>query len=126
MDNLICQITLNYSILWIVVIWNFVAYRRIYKEFAKGAGITKDWVNLIRRMKFYPWSLVVCYTPLSIFLCLKGVNVDVNDYLFGICLFFARCFGLANSLIYGFTENLKKKMLLGLRNQNDKLISNRF
>lgn len=66
-DNLICQITLNYSILWIVVIWNFVAYRRIYKEFAKGAGITKDWVNLIRRMKFYPWSLVVCYTPLSIF-----------------------------------------------------------
>ncbi|OMJ93350.1 hypothetical protein SteCoe_3705 [Stentor coeruleus] len=125
-ENLLCQIALNYGILWVVIIWNFIAYRKILKEFTKNVGSSQYRVSLVGRMKLYPWTLVICYTPLSIFLCLKGADIDISNFAFAICLFFVRCFGLANSLIYGFTENLKKKILLGFRNEDYRLFSFRL
>ena len=94
-----------YLVIWIVQIWNIVMLRLFLREYervnAGGTGAN----HMKRRLKIYPVFIILCYVPLTVIKIILYSGWEVY-----IGLFTFRLSGLANIILYGYTDEFKEAL----------------
>jgi hypothetical protein len=60
-----------------------------------------------KTVKWYPFSNIVANVPLTIVQLVQVFGVEVGSYTLGIAVSWSRLFGLFNTIIFAYNENIK-------------------
>ena len=104
-----------YGPLVVVVVFNIFLCVVIWKQLKKNTGseleLHSTKMKVFKRMTLYPLVLIICFLPAAIhrlyeFLKINEDNSTLNMIgIAGCCLY-----GFANSIVYGCTRNIRKKI----------------
>ncbi|OMJ72807.1 hypothetical protein SteCoe_28671 [Stentor coeruleus] len=118
--NLAVSITLQlvegFAIAFFVLVYNIITLIKINKklksELAENEREDRLRKKLMKRMIYYPLVLLICILPAGIYRILESKGVDSSIALKIIAADGQCLLGFGNAIVYGFTENLKKKVKL--------------
>ena len=89
--------------------FNLILYHIIIKEIKKQTFYSNelkyDGQVLIKRIQFYPVSMVLCSLPITLYRIIQ-IYYD-NIWIYAVGVFLYALVGVSNSLIYGFNESVK-------------------
>lgn len=91
-----------YAPLILVIVFNIVTYRKILKELDDQESTQQ----LSKRLKFYPWILIITQVTMAIH---RFISIVFNDYVFALAIIgvlLTTLMGLINALLYGFNDTL--------------------
>ena len=106
-----------YGPLWLVVPFNVYSYARVIRAVRLHASSaltesTQIRDTLIRRLRFYPLVLVICYAPVTVKRIYDFVDPEEGNIYLGLISACMMCLnGLFNALAYGFTDSVKDALL---------------
>lgn len=107
-----------YGIVWFVLIFNFTVYVLVRLKAKKEIVYDFIGMNLVRRLRWYPWILCFCYMPLSFVRVLEGFAIIPTWFLyFASCVM--RLIGFCNGIVYFKSEkvrNVRKSMKASVKN----------
>ena len=125
-ENIILQVFEGYGVALIVLIYNIYNLVLINRKLKKEINSSSDDENirrkLMKRMIYYPLVIIICIFPA---ICLRVITLISQHETEGPLWLEAlsadfQCFiGFANCLVYGLTDNLKKKVKSKLQNLID-------
>lgn len=102
-----------YGPLWLVVPFNIYSYARVIRAIRvhSGSALSESVQvrnTIIRRLRFYPIVLLICFTPVTIKRIYDFIDpTEANIYL-GIVSASMMCLnGLCNALVYGLTDSVR-------------------
>ena len=106
-----------YGPLWLVIPFNIYSYARVIRAIrvqASCALIEAAHVRdtLIRRLRFYPLVLIICYAPVTIKRIYDFIDPEEGNLSLGLISACMMCLnGLFNAIVYGFTDSVKYALL---------------
>lgn len=107
-----------YTIMFLVLIINIYCYYKIIKDIsndlillAKGPHEISEKHKLFNRFKLYPMIIIICYLPLFIKRLYELIDNNTIFWLTIVSGFSTSIIGLLNSIVYGFTDNVKETIL---------------
>lgn len=102
-----------YLILWAVWGYSFYVYINVLRKMQSDMeGTGRDGLGVMRRIMFYPIVLVVCWFPASLNRLVELFTGGASPYWLSVLhVLFAGVYGLGNSIVYGLTPAVKKKIL---------------
>ena len=107
----IYRYALFYDWVWLVIVFDIYAYvcviKRIKKEFTIRNTFIDEGRALVKRLRFYPVILVVCYTPITLTRILQTVENRFPEWVILICLVLANLMGIFNAIVYGLNETVR-------------------
>ena len=128
--GIIYRYSLFYDWLWIVIIFDIYAYARVMRRIRQEFTIMNHFINagrvLVRRLRYYPLILVICYTPITISRTLSALGSSQPDWLILLSFGSANLLGAFNAIVYGLSENVRiefKAWVLGLNRLEPELKS---
>jgi len=108
---------LYYIPLWFAVIYSFWTYRQIQKlleeRFPIGSRTPQEEevIKKVRRLKFYPMTLVVCGIWITIHRFMETVVTDHKSIpLEIISVFFTYLQGFLNAIVYGMNDQVRRSL----------------
>jgi hypothetical protein len=110
--------------LWILIPINILIFIKIKRSLKNTFVIDEDESSkqkLRKKLSLYPLLLVLCYAPYTI----KGlieitVITDPDNFIFGFTIvsgILRAMHGFLNSIIYGITSSVKKRVLEAFKNR---------
>lgn len=102
-----------YVPLWIVIPFNIYSYARIIKAVRvhSSSGLIETIEirdSLIRRLRFYPFVLVICNVPITVKRIYDFIDPEEGNFTLILVSALAICLnGLLNALVYGLTGSVK-------------------
>lgn len=102
-----------YLILWFAWGYSFFVYINVLRKMQSDMeGTGSDGLGIMRRIIFYPIVLVVCWFPASINRLVELFTGGESPYWLTVMhVLFVGLYGLGNSIVYGLTPAVKKKIL---------------
>lgn len=112
----VLQLVEGFAVALFVLIYNTITLIKINKklksELAENEKEDRLRKKLMKRMIYYPLVLLICVTPAGIYRIFENVKLG-NSTVLAIIAADSQCLlGFGNVIVYGFTENLKKKVKL--------------
>ncbi|OMJ79134.1 hypothetical protein SteCoe_20925 [Stentor coeruleus] len=118
-ESIILQLVEGFATALAVLIYNTITLIKIKKklkgELAKNEKEDRLRKKLMKRMIYYPLVLLICITPAAIYRIFENTGIKEYTILAMIAADFQCLLGFGNAIVYGFTENLKKKVKLKFR-----------
>ena len=102
-----------YGPLWVIIPFNIYSYAKVIQiiKFSSIVSLNEDVEmrdTLIRRLRFYPAILILCYTPVTIKRIYDFIDPEEDNFTLSIIAATMMCLnGLCNALIYGLTDSVK-------------------
>jgi hypothetical protein len=116
-----------YILCWLVVGYNtyvyFCVWRRV-REDARNGHNAEGQDKLLRRIKFYPLVLVLCWAFATIdivYITLSGG--DFVLWLQGLHIFFSTVQGFFNACVYGMTPTVRNKVRMACLGERDQVLT---
>lgn len=101
-----------YGPLWIAMLYCAIVYARVARKF-RMLNNGQD-TGPVRRLKWYPLVLVICYSWASINRVYQAITGDFQFWLSAIHIIFMSSIGLLNAIVYGMTQQVKDEVFLML------------
>lgn len=125
-ENLILQVFEGYGVALMVLVYNIYNLVLINRKLKKEINSNNDDENirrkLMKRMIYYPLVIIICIFP-AICLRITTLISQQDEYKYkwleALSADFQCFIGFANCLVYGLTDNLKKKVKSKLQNLID-------
>lgn len=106
-----------YGPLWLVIPFNIYSYARVIRAIrmhANSALSESVYIRdtLIRRLRFYPLVLIICYAPVTVKRIYDFIDPEESNIYLGLASACMMCLnGLLNAVVYGFTDSVKDALL---------------
>lgn len=113
--SIILQLVEGFATALIILIYNTITLIKINKklrsELTENEREDRLRKKLMKRMIYYPFVLLICIIPAGIYRIFE--NLGIKNSILAIIAADSQCLlGFGNAIVYGFTENLKKKVKL--------------
>lgn len=97
-----------YGPLWLINVVNFILYLKVIK------ALSGEVPSTIKRLRFYPMILIICYTPATVDRVLEVYGYGPYFYLTLSAGLGDAVLGLINALCYGYTDHVRQFLILSL------------
>lgn len=113
-ESIVLQITEGFGMILIVIIYNIFTLLQIKATLSHG--ISDSTIGeclkkkLMKRLVYYPMVLIICIIPAAVHRIILSTGKENNTYVAILAADFQCLLGFGNCVVYGFTDNLKKKL----------------
>ena len=112
--GLVFRYTFLYIWVWIVIVFDIYAYLKIIHKIKATMTINNSFLHqgktLVRRLRWYPFILAVCYSPLTIMRVVQTVEQDPPEWLVIFSTALASLLGFFNAIVYGCNNTVKEQV----------------
>jgi len=104
-----------YGPLWVIIAFNIYAYFSVIQKINTQINMISEKEDfkrqLVRKLKFYPIILVICYLPDTVNRIYDFVNSNDPSYALTMIAGASTCLtGILNALLYGFTDVVRQAL----------------
>ena len=102
--GVIYRYTLFYAWVWIVIIFDIYAYVRVISRIRQEFTIMNSFIDegrvLVKRLRYYPMILVICYAPITVMRILQLVGYSTEEWLEIAALGIVNLLGFFNAIVW--------------------------
>lgn len=115
--NYLFRFLLFYVIVWVIIVLNFAVSLMIRNKKKKEVLYDFKGNRLVNRLKWYPWILCFCFTPLTIVRFLEGF-LKFPAWFIILCSIILRCMALINSIAFFHSDKVRAHISSAFSSQN--------